>query len=276
MKKAYLAMLLAIVIVLSLFSGCAAKEPEPLRICIDNSYDESVRYSALEYLYAMYGSTFIKDSVLDHVTGSFLVTIATKCKGIPACDLCVAFEREYTKNPSTDFLTHLITYGSELGIRSYVNSVQEMRCVLEKDSYPDSPTRAISSVKDPKYLPLLGELFELVFAPDFVDSKFWGLRSSLNKALGNCGRIAPEDTIALIKRYRDQLKGNQDAVQFCNYTIEEIKRDARKDGDKPKTLGETKLEINKNQSNDRDGIRRTPKMVKIWRRIWIAIKEGFM
>ena len=246
-----------------------------LRVCIDNDYDEGARYAALEYLYSMYGATFIRDTILEHVTGSFLGIIATKCEGISADDLRIVFEREYIKNPSNDFLARLITYGSELGICTYVSKIKETRRVLEKDSYADSPTRAISSIKNPKYLPLLGEMIELVFAGDFVDSKFWSLRSSINKALGNCGRTDPAATIALVEKYRGILKNNEDAVQFCNYTIEEIKRDARKDGDKAKTLYEVKLEISKNRIDDEHGVCKAAKEKNIWRCIWDGIKNLF-
>jgi hypothetical protein len=212
-------------------------------ICLDQNSDEWLRRTSLEYLYALYGMNFVKSRILPSVTGSFLNDIASICEDMPVDALRPKFEAEYNAKPSDGLQARLITYGSDVALRDYVNEVKKNRQIGDKDAYPSTPTQAVKAIRDPKFLTLLGELIPIVCNPKFVDDDFTGLYNSLSEALVNCGKVEYQTTIQMVENARLQLAGQERAERFCNYVIEEIKRNARRNSDQPMGLEQVKILI---------------------------------
>ena len=72
---------------------------------------------------------------------------------------------------------------------------------------------------------------------------FTGLYNSLSEALVNCGKMDQQVTVEMVENARLQLAGQEQAERFCNYVIEEIKRNARRKSDKPMGLEQVKILI---------------------------------
>jgi hypothetical protein len=212
-------------------------------ICLDQNSDKWLRRTSLEYLYALYGVGFVENRILPSAAGSFLKDIASICEDMPMDALCPKFEAEYNTNPTDDLQARLITYGNDIALRDYVNEVKKNRQIGDKDTYPNTPTQAVRTIRNPKFLPLLGELIPIVCDPEFVDEDFTGLYTSLGEALINCGKVEQQTTVQLVENARLQLAGQERVERFCNYVIEEIKRNARKDCDRPLSLRQVKILI---------------------------------
>lgn len=132
-------------------------------------------------------------------------------------------------------MAYLISLGSATGIEAYVEEVSVALHIPEMDVHPESPTRVIGRIGNPEFLPLLGKLIDVVCNPQFVDDSFYGLRGSLANAIINCGRNAPAETIALVEEHR---MDTDNSIRFCNYVIEEVKRNQQKNLDHPRSLQE--------------------------------------
>ena len=89
----------------------------------------------------------------------------------------------------------------------------------------------------------MGELIPIVCDPEFVDEDFTGLYNSLSEALVNCGKTEKQMTVQIVEKAQLQLAGQDRAQRFCNYVIEEIKRNARRDSDQPMGLEQVKILI---------------------------------
>lgn len=205
-------------------------------ICTSQNADAWLRRVALEYLYELYGVGFIKGRILPSATGEFLNDIASICKDMPVESLRPKYESDYSTNPSASLQARLITYGSEVAIRDYVNRVKKERRIDEEDAYPSTPTHAIKAIRDLKFLPLLGELIPVVCDSEFRDAEFSGLYNSLSDALIGCGENDTGMVISTVETYRVSLGGQDRSERFCNYVVEEIKRNDRRHSDQPLAL----------------------------------------
>ena len=216
---------------------CADISKKALALCNAAISDSWVRSAALDYLYTLYGAEYVSREILPYATGTFLLEIVEKCKDIPRNLLCNALEVEYCKTPSLDLMAQLISIGSKIGVEAYVKEVTATLHIPEKTVYSDTPTKSIEKIDNPIFLPLLGDLIDIVCDPQFTDNSFIGLGNSLTNALINCGKNAPSATISLIEEHRNDTDFN---TRFCNYVIEEIKLNQQKDADQPKSLKEVK------------------------------------
>ena len=205
-------------------------------ICTNPDSDSWLRRVALEYLYELYGVGFIKGRILPSATGEFLNDIASICKDMPAESLRPKYELDYSKNPTASLQARLITYGSEVAICDYVNKVKKEHRINEEDAYPSTPTHAVKAIREMKFLPLLGELIPVVCDSEFKDAEFSGLYNSLSDALIGFGERDMGATISMVETYRASLGGQDRSERFCNYVVEEIKRNDRRHSDQPRTL----------------------------------------
>lgn len=198
-----------------------------LEMCKDSS-DTYLRSSAWRYLYNTLGAEYVASEILPIADENLLLEIDGTCKDISREKLREAMEREYEKTPSFPLQAHLITYGSALALGDYVKKVTSDKKLPEgKGIHIDGPTEAISSIRNPEFLPQLEVLLTTAFEPEFEDNTWRGLRNSLTKAFVNCGTVAYENTIDTIMRCRPSADIHEDNYRYCNYTIEEIEH-ARK------------------------------------------------
>lgn len=216
--------------------NCDIATAKSLLLCNDDNADSWTRLSALEYLYKLYGADYISNEILPNATGDFLLDIITKCGDIPQCKLCDKLEREYTANPSNRLLSHLISIGSKIGLQAYVEEITKTLSLPKRKGDPYETTRMIGNIRNPALLPLLGKLIDVIFNPKFVDDEYFGLRGSLSNALINCGKSSPDKTIALIEECKSRNDDTISNTRFCNYAIEEIKRNLRKSNDTPMNI----------------------------------------
>ncbi len=224
------------------FDSC--KDPSlaerALKICKqeDNTY---LRYAAWQYLYHALGTEYLCDEILPFANGDFLIEINGSCKDIQKMKLKEAMEREYKAAPSTQLQAHLITFGSKIAVEDYVSRVSTDKHPPEGKSISiDGPTEAISTLRDPSFLPLLEKLIVTVFDPEFNDCSWRTLRGALSKALVNCGVCAYDDTIDILNKHRPSAAENELNFRFCNYTMVEIEHARKIAFDAPKTFSETK------------------------------------
>jgi len=211
-----------------------------LKMCSDqdNTY---LRSTAWRYLYNTLGAEYVADEILPIAEEELLLEIDGACKDISRTKLSDAMEREYKKNPSINLQAHLITFGSSIAISDYVAKVTDDKRPPEGTGvHIDGPTVAISSIRNPEFLPSLEALLLTVFDPEFKDCTWHGLRSSLVKAFVNCGMSAHEETIELLMKHRPSVDVHEENYRYCNYVIEEIEHARKSLLDMPKTLPETK------------------------------------
>lgn len=203
-------------------------------LCINTPGDDSIRYTALRYLYELLGHEYIETDVVPYADTPLLYTIATTYKDVSREVLRKAMEPQYTEKPSLGLQAVLITFNSSIAIKDYVSTVQKNHALPEGDTeYGRGPTAAISTISDPKYLPDLGELVEAVYDPAFQDRDFQGLRNGLMTAFINCSRQNAEETLAELNRHHPGLGSAERNVFFYNYMVEEILRTQRLDRDQP-------------------------------------------
>lgn len=210
-----------------------------LEMCKDSS-DTYLRSIAWRYLYNTLGAEYVASEILPVADEELLLEISGACKDISREKLRISMEREYEKTTSMQLQAHLITYGSSLALDNYVKKVTSDKKPPEgKGVHIDGPTAAISSVRNPEFLPQLEVLLTTTFDPEFEDNTCRSLQSSLTKALVNCGTMAYENTINAIMRCRPSADVHEGNYRYCNYTIEEIAHARKSLLDVPATLSET-------------------------------------
>ena len=136
-----------------------------------------------------------------------------------------AMEAVYRISPSENLQKSLISYGSEIALEQYVSNLSETHVLPEGDvMFADGPTSAICSVKDPSLLPLLGQLLEIVFIPEFKDAVFFTLREGLIEAFLHCSNADPDASLAEIEKH----SGGAAASAKNTSIYETIREDAKK------------------------------------------------
>lgn len=163
------------------------------------------------------------------------------CPGLSKAHLRAAMERQFQAAPSSELMAHLISLGSKMALLEYIKLAEENQTIPEKRS--DSltgPTQAISTVRDPKFLPLLEKLMETALSPDFQDGEFCSLRTSLSNALTACGAVEPDAVKAILRAHQGTPEKNECAFWFCSYTEDALRQKIRMKQDAPLKLSEVK------------------------------------
>lgn len=215
-----------------------------LELCTQAHNDTYVRYGALCYLHEMYGSTYIADKVLPYASGSYLLEVAEKCKDAPGNAVIRVLEKEYANDPNNQVLAELISHGSEIGINAYVAEVSRDNCSPSSIVHCEGPTRAVSALRDHRFLEQLERLLEATLASDYIEDRFFSLRSSVREALIGCGQTAPQETIAMVRRHCPGTDEHSSRTMLCNYIIEQIITNQKKDSDVPMTIQEVRKLLN--------------------------------
>lgn len=220
------------------FDSCVDRA---LSICRHTDETSIARHESLEYLYALYGAEYICVQILPDAGESILLEVAYICKDISRHELRCAMERVYSKNKSLRLQAHLISMQSDTALKDYLEYVKKEKKPPDYGcAYGDSSTQALAAVKDIRHLPLLGDLIDCVYDKGFIDNEYHGLRSSLNKALIECGKIHPEETIETIETHIQSMQGANKDVRYCNYIIDEIERQRRRIEDTALDITEVK------------------------------------
>lgn len=102
------------------------------------------------------------------------------------------------------------------------------------------PTEAISTLRDPKLLPLLERLMEIALSPDFQDRAFCSLRTGLIHALTACGEEEPEKVMEILRSHRGIRENHEYSFQFCSYTIDVLTQKMRAKRDTPWKMRDVK------------------------------------
>ncbi len=211
-----------------------------LEICKMKSEETTLRSVAWKYLHNTLGVEYITSEIVPYADGDFLVELNKECKEIPCNLMRTAMESQYAKLPTLELLAHLITLESQVAVVDYVEKTRQNKQPPEGNGiHIDGPTVAIEGIKNPAFLPLLEELLKIVFDEDFVDGTWKGLRGTLASAFINCGKVAPDETIAIIVAYRPESEDKDKNIRYCNYIINEIECAQRIIADVPKSLRET-------------------------------------
>lgn len=206
--------------------------------------EEVARTAAIEYLYKIFGAHCVQEELLPFADENTLLSIERLCPDLSKEHLCAAMERQFQAAPSSELMAHLITLGSEMALREYIRLAEENQAIPEKrnDSLT-GPTQAISTLHDPKFLPLLEKLMEAALSPDFQDGEFCSLRTSLSNALTACGAVEPESVKAILRAHQGTPEKNEYAFRFCSYTEDALKQKIRIKQDTPLKLCEVKCAL---------------------------------
>jgi hypothetical protein len=163
-----------------------------------------------------------------------LIDIAELCTDIPNDKLKSAMEKKYQLQPTMELLRYLIEYNSRVALEAYV------KIIGAKHAIPEDPTEAIKNIHNIELLPLLGQLLDVIFEPNFRDGKFRTLRDSLREALIKCGKENPDAVFATIDLRRKEAEQTEDNARYINYILEEIERSRRRAFDTPLSLIQVK------------------------------------
>lgn len=203
--------------------------------------DESARTAAIEYLHQFFGSHCVQEELLPFADENTLLNIERLCPDLSKEHLRIAMERQFQDVPSSELMAHLITLGSEMTLREYIRLAGENQTIPEKrnDSL-SGPTQAISTLRDPRFLPLLEELMKIALSPDFQDGEFCSLRTSLSNALTACGAAEPEAVMTILQSHQGTPEENEVAFRFCSYTADVLQQKIRMRQDAPWKLSDVK------------------------------------
>ena len=192
-------------------------------------------------MYNVFGTEFFTSEVIPYANGEFLIEINGECKDIPRETMRIRMEEEYSKHPNVQLLAHMITLGSEIGLQEYVKYLkQNKRPPENKRGGFDGPTEAISTICNPDMLSYLEELLIVMLDDDFKDLSWRGLTSALTTAFINCGKIIPEEAIAIVEKHKPSAEKSEDKYRRCNYIINEIEIACRAMLDVTPTLDKVK------------------------------------
>ena len=212
-----------------------------LEVCKESAEFSSLRRSAWEYLYNVFGAEFFTSEVIPYANGAFLIEINSVCKDIPRQQMRIRMEEEYSKHPNAQLLAHMITLGSELGLQKYVKYLKENKHPPEsKHSGFDGPTEAIATISNPDMLNYLEELLIVTLDDDFQDLSWRGLTSTLTTAFINCGKSIPREAITIVEKHKPSVEESEDKYRRCNYIVNEIEIACRAMLDVTPTLDEVK------------------------------------
>lgn len=221
---------------------------EALKICKDTD-DITLRRTTWQYLYNCYGSEYIECMILPFADENLLFDINAKCKDISKGKMCKAMEREYIKQYSLRLQTDLIKFGSAKALNDYVQKVsRDKRPFEDKFNRFDGPTEAIASIKNPEFLPQLKTLLETVLDKAYTDSEYVNLKGSLTQALISCGGSDYQKTTEIIKELRPTVEEDRDGYVYCNYILDGIDGEIKRDSDNVLSLEEVKMLVDINCS----------------------------
>lgn len=203
--------------------------------------DIYIRYSSWQYLLHSFGSEYIQSEILPFADGEFLMEINSHCKDIDKKRMREFMEEQYKTSPSSQLQAHLITLESKLAINKYVDYVKTNKNIPEgKAICTDGATRAIGSICNTDFIPLLETLLDILFDNEFVDGEWYSLRNSLSQAFLNCSKKQPLKTIEIITAHIPDGDCDERNFRYCNQIIEDIQSEQKSQQDKPLEIHEVK------------------------------------
>lgn len=212
-----------------------------LEVCKESAEFSSLRRSAWEYLYNVFGAEFFTSEVIPYANGEFLIEINSVCKDISREQMRIRMEEEYGKHSNAQLLAHMIILGSEMGLEEYVRYLKDNKRPPENNYGGfDGPTEAIATISNPGMLHYLEELLIVTLDDGFKDLSWSGLTSTLTTAFINCGKIAPVEAITIVEKHKPSVEENEDKYRRCNYIVNEIEIACRAMLDVTPTLDEVK------------------------------------
>lgn len=207
----------------------------------DEHTEDGGKYAIIDYLYKTSGSVCLEQVVLPKATEHQLLHIAYQCKGVSKEALKNAMERQFAASSSYELMKHLITMESDMALAAYIaDSREKMEPCEQEQFFASGPTKAIETIRAPRFLPRLKELAELLFDPAFQDREIISLFSSLSEAFFRCGCVNAQETEGILEELRRTYIENETAVRFCSYTLDRIAREKRRQKNRPMTLRQVK------------------------------------
>lgn len=215
------------------------------RLCMGESSYNAIYYTAFKYLYDRMGLEYIESEIIPKANGTLLCHIATNYPDISRNVLMEAMEQRYQTMPAPALQSMLITLGSQNALLQYTDTVCRTNALPEGEPEFEGSTRAIATVCDPRFLPLLGNLLETALSPDFQDREFGGLLGNLTNAFLNCGKKDADAAISEVKRHLSDKCEDEKRIRRCNFIIEEILHIKCTDSDVPLKITEVEKLIRK-------------------------------
>ncbi len=193
-------------------------------IISDSEYYEWTRSRALKYLIRIKGADFLLEKYLDNADNTLLRLFVDELKEDRPTRLIerLISENKNSKDKLT-FLKSLILMDCNYALEKYYEIAKEKNALPDwsgenKDS---SLTRAIGQVSKKWNLEIIIKLAQLATKPGFKDKSYFGLYSSVTKAVRNIGQSAPEYTIQYLRGILKQKMENE-FLSFCNSSLLDI------------------------------------------------------
>lgn len=221
----------------------AAATDKALDICKSTDYSHSLKRTALHYLYTLFGPGYISRNVMPSADKALLIDIYDVCKDISRDALRSAMEKIFAEEKDTAMLEILIQLDSDMAVEYYVQEAERLHHPPDLgDGYVSEPTRALRELSDPRHLPVLGRLLDVLFLPDFIDNNIFSLYSSLQQAIVKCADEDNDQAIALVEKHAGKDLGER-SFFFCASALKDIERQERKKANRPFSLKEAKREV---------------------------------
>lgn len=211
-----------------------------LDVCLDSINGYSLRHEALLYLNKLRGAEYICSKILPTADEEMALMIMNVCPDIERAALRERMELLFHDNPSNQLLEKLIVLESTIAIDFYIQKAKELNQVPDLSDSISGATESIGAVSNPSFIPKLGELVDVLFQEGFIDKEFGSLWNRLSKAFIECGKTEPKEAIDEINKHFPGTNASVSQIRFCTYTIDEIERNARNQGDIALSLKDTK------------------------------------
>lgn len=180
--------------------------------------------TALEYLICMKGADFVIEEYLEDADNTLLrlfVDELTEDRPAKLINRLIAENRN--SKDGLAFLKPLILMDCNYGLEKYYEIAKEKNTLpgWAEEDMDLSLTRAIGQVSEKWNLEIIMKLAQLATKPGFKDKRFFGLYSSVTKAVRNIGQNAPEFTIQYLNGILKKEMVNE-FYSFCNLSLQEI------------------------------------------------------
>jgi len=213
-----------------------------LSTCLTSKSSHTINM-ALDYLFELFGETFVLDNLLKSADDTLLLEIGNKCSNAADGKLeAKLLEKVAVAASPLEFLPALIRLQSYDGLKTYLEIAKGANSIPDYNGSPvHHLTELIEYINKIELLPVLIELVTLRFQHGFKDGDFRSLYTALFNALA---RIAKEGHFDEVITHTTKLLGEQpnnlDLKRFCNTLVDEIKRQESINTSKSWTIDEIK------------------------------------
>ena len=198
------------------------------------------RKLALEYLFEVFGSQVIIDSIIPISDDSLFEAIVSTLLPSDAERISAEIIERYQKNKSKFLLRRMIELNLPEGLAEYISESRHVNKPFDASDGISHITDSISCIRTPSLIPFLCDAVRLLFSDGFVDVTFHSLYSSLYTAFHNCAKVSLSETLSALELIKEEAPGNLELIGFCNSTIDVVLKESKEQLIKEWTIPEVR------------------------------------